>query len=391
MDHLTHPRGQAVIEMALVLPLLVTVFLFGMFFTELIRAKLKLLEAARFAGFEMTSHVLDDYGGSRADRHDRAFDEAMQDTVTRTTELYADLDSITARPAGGLVAGYSGVSATLENKPVVIEGQVRVELADGLPMPLGRLSGSSTEAFKLFDFDQKGRVQVELAMRLDNRLLPRSFLDGRGGPFKVDQWGGRNLQAVALKSRFSLIASGWALPDGSDAQMQIGTDGLGAVAGVHPSGKSMHGLWLQVDRMTHLRARPEDTELLGLKSINAASFILPKPYHSTYVVSHNYGLPNGDGRGCDSRPGETDPAHPAPSGMNNLAQASELDHPWRKCYDTAPFRDQSKYDASMSVQQFKRRGSHFMGCIAPQADDASFPDSTRLRGDLNRRKVPCEP
>src|SRR6185369_3378267 len=156
--------------------------------------------------FEMTSYALDDYATSR---HDRAFGDAMSMTVAQTNQLYADLDSVTDRPAGGLVAGYSGVSATMQNRPVVIDDRVRIELPGNLPAPPRRLTGSSTEAFRLFDFNQKGRVQVELTMRLDNRILPRNFLNDGRGLFKADQWGGSNLQSIALKSRFSVIASGW--------------------------------------------------------------------------------------------------------------------------------------------------------------------------------------
>lgn len=385
-----HSRGQAVTELALVLPILVTVMLFGLFFSELVRAKLKLLEAARFAAWEMTSHAIDDYGGD-GKGHDRAFASAMSDTVERTNRIYADLDSVIDRGTrGGLIAGYSGVTATMKNNPVVLDdGPVRVDLPDGLPEAPRRLSGSSSEAFRLFGFNQRGKVQVELTMRLDNRILPRNFLNDRAGFFSVDQWGGSNLQSIALKSRFTMIASGWSLPDGSDAVMREATDGEGAMAGVHRSGQSVHGLWKQVDRMTHLGKRPEEKELIGLKSIDVASFALPKPYNSSFVVSHNYGLPGAGTRGCDAAPGEADPSHPALAGMNNLLEASKLDHQWRKCYDTAPFRDQSSYDDSMSIKQFKARGQWFMGCQLPQADDASFPDQTRLKKDYNRRKVSC--
>ena len=84
-----------------------------------------------------------------------------------------------------------------------------------------------TAVFNHFGFNTKGKVQVEVTMQLDNLLLPHHFLDENGkGFFKADMWGGRNLQSLTLRNRFTLLASGWALPDGADAiQKQTGQGG----------------------------------------------------------------------------------------------------------------------------------------------------------------------
>src|SRR5689334_18033001 len=112
---LSNRRGTALTEFALIVPILITIMLFGMFFSELVRAKLKLLEAARFAAWEMTSHTLDDYGSTSANRNDRAFNSAMSDSLAETNKRFSDLDSVAVRPAGGLIAGYSAVTATMKN------------------------------------------------------------------------------------------------------------------------------------------------------------------------------------------------------------------------------------------------------------------------------------
>lgn len=382
-------RGAAVTELALVAPLLVTILLFGLYFSELIRAKLKLLEAARFATFELTSHALDDYGGTAVNRHDRAFGEARDLTVTDSLQKFRDLDSVADRPAGGLIAGYSAFTTNLENQPVTLDATFSTVMARGMPLPPRTLDGTASQVHQLFGFNQKGKVQAEVTVRLDNRILPRNFLNDPRGFFKADQWGGSELQSVRLKSRFTMIASGWALPDGADAVMQKDESVGGRVAGLH-RGSSTHGLWMQVNRMAHFGTRQAETDLVGLQSIDVASFLLPHPYSSTFVVSHNYGLPNALDRGCTSSPGNADPSHPAPSGMNNLHVASELDTPYRKCYDTAPFRDTAAYDDALYVQQYVNRGDHFMGCLNPQADDPSHAGRSPWgRGDLNRRKVDC--
>ncbi len=383
------PRGAAVTELALIVPVLVTIFFFGMYFSELVRAKLKLLEASRFAAWELTSYVLDDYGGAAVNRHERAFAEAQSKTVAEAGRRFADLDSVAQRPSSGFIAGYSGFTTTLENQSAPLEASFSPVPPRSMPLPPRDLTGNASQVHQLFGFNTRGKVQAEVSVKLDNRILPKNFLNDRRGFFVADQWGGRNLQSLTLRSRFTMIASGWNLPDGADAIMQKDEARGGRVAGLH-RGDSTHALWLQVNRMAHLGVRQAETDLVGLKSIDVASFLLPHPYTSTFVVSHNYGLPNAIDRGCTSGRGNADPSHPEPSGMNNLWVASELDVPYRKCYDTVPFRDTSDYDESLSVQQYVNRGQHFMGCLNAQADDPSHAARSPWgRGDFNRRKIEC--
>ncbi|MBL8956504.1 MAG: hypothetical protein JNK82_37360 [Myxococcaceae bacterium] len=163
----------------------------------------------------------------------------------------------------------------------------------------------------------------------------------------------------------------------------------GRVAGLH-RGSSRHGLWQQVDRMAHLGVRQAESDLVGLQAVDVASFVLPHPYSSTFVVAHNYGLPTPLDRQCNSAPGNADPSHPEPAGMNNLHVASELDTPYRKCYDTAPFRDTAAYDESLYIRQYQNRGQNFMGCINAEADDPAHAGRSPFTAfDLNRRKIEC--
>ncbi len=379
-------RGAATLELALVVPLLITMTLFGMYFSELARAKLKLLEASRFTVFEMTSYVLDDYGNAQ---HGRAFDEAKGHTLGDSLQKFRDLDSVADRGNTGIIAGFSGFDAKLENQRVELNGTFSTVQGRNMPLPPRTLNGSASEVHQLFGFNQSGKLQADVSVRLDNRILPRDFMNDDRGFFQVNQWGGSSLQSVLLKSRFTMIASGWQLSDGADAVMEKDEGNGGRVAGLH-RGHSTHGMWTQVNRMAHLGTRQAESDLVGLQAIDVASFVLPHPYSSTFVTAHNYGLPSPLDRRCNDGRGNSDPGHPYPSGMNNLDVFSEIDSPWRKCYDTMPFRDTAAYDESLSIRQYTNRGEHFMGCINAEADDPSHAGrSPFLAFDFNRRKVDC--
>lgn len=308
-------RGQALFELVVVLPLVIFVLLFGLYFSELAHAKLKLREAARFATWELTVRPLDDFTDAR---HDRAFDEAWQAAHDDAAQRFADLDSIDERPKGNFIVGWKDLTLEARNETV--------ELPD-----VG------------FHFNAKGRVRADVGVTVESRFFRQ--------------------QARTARAHFAMVASDWHLSDGGDAVMSVEA----GQAGVHPDG-SIHPLWLQVNRMTHLGLTQQPVK--GLEELlKALSIAAPSPLTSTFVVSHNYGLFDGDPRACASGPGSHDPGHAAKDGLNNLDRSSKLDHPWRKCFDTAPFRDETGYGASLYVKQFEARGRWFMGCPAAQADD----------------------
>ncbi|HME91512.1 MAG TPA: pilus assembly protein, partial [Myxococcaceae bacterium] len=224
---------------------------------------------------------------------------------------------------------------------------------------------------------------VETSVRLGNRFLPRNYLDRTRGTgfFQVDLFGGRSLSSIPLKSRLTLIADGWTLNDGGDAVM------IGARSGWHHSGSHPSGLYLQVSRMTFLGIRDRLEHVPALGSIaGILGGLAPNPM-GTFVVSHNYGPdPRGDrARRCDHLAGYPQGAI---GGLNNLARFSQLDGPRPDCFDTAPFRDQSRYEDSLYLRMFGARGGWFMGCKNPGADDPSAP-SDSSSGD-QAQKVDCE-
>lgn len=388
----TH-RGQAITEFALVIPVMIVILLYSMYFTELVRAKLKLQEASRYVAWEMTSYTLDDYGKTN---HTKAFSLAEQASVLDAVDKYKDMESIDDKTPGDFIAGYSNVKAKIVNldAPLItnpISSTSGNAFINGL---LGVLNGSVNAAYQHFGFNTKGKVQVEVSMQLDNRLLPQHFLDENGGFFQADMWGGRNLQNVTMKNRFTLLASGWDLPDGADAEQHQSGAG-GPRAGVHRGG-SDQGIYTQVSRMSLLGAPSKLGSIPGFNQImGLIGNFVPNPITATYVVSHNYfdsKDSNNKERGC----GASNPSHGATSGLNNLqagngSDGPDIDHFRRSCYDTTPFRDTSRYGESNYRQMFMARGPYFMGCKKAQADDpakAGPPDFSFK--DKHNKKYNCE-
>ncbi len=385
-------RGQATTEFALVLPVMVVILLYSMVFTERVRAKLKLQEASRFLAWEMTSHPLDDFGSGN---HDKAFLLAQRASVRDAVDKYKDLESIDNKAAGNFVVGYSNLTArvTAHDAPSLTHPIAPISGNLFVNNLLAVLTGPVGAAYQHFGFNLKGKVQVEVSVQLDNRLLPRRFLDENGGFFRVDVWGGRNLQNATIKNRFTLVASGWDLPDGADGEQHQRGPGA-ARSGVHRGG-SDHGLYLQVARMSLLGARHNLGRIPGFTQLaRLIGDFVPNPVDATYVVSHNYFAP-GD-RGIKGRGCEAFARHGAHWGQNNLGtdasnDGPDIDHPGRRCFDTAPFRDTSNYDDSQYRAVFQARGRYFMGCKRAEADNpAEAGAPAHSDKDQHNKKYSCE-
>lgn len=411
------PRGQALVEFALVVPTLITMLLFSMYFVEFVRAKLKVQEASRFVAWEMTSFALSDYGGSGGSpgRHAAAFNIAKTEVVADAVARYQDLDSIDQRATSNLFVGYSNVAATVTERPITPTGNNVTNGSNNGGGPIvsmisNAITGTVDRMFNQFQFNVNGKAEVEVTANISSLFMPKNFLNDPNGLFQVDQWGGTSLQNKPIRNRYTLVANGWHLPDGTDALMTKDRGAGGPRAGVHAGG-SPHGIYLQVKRMQNLSITSMTNSIIpGLQNVTdtLAFFGIPDPFQSSFAVAHNYGLntaganPSGgnDIRRCADRGGRTNVTanRPGKDGLNNLDQASVLDYPRLKCYDTAPFRDRMEYGTangggSQYMQMFIARGQFFMGCVQPQADDPgadNLPASV-TQGDKNTRRVACGP
>lgn len=411
-------RGQALVEFALTVPVLITMLLFSMYFVEFVRAKLKVQEASRFIAWEMTSFTLTDYGNNNSGRHANAFNIARTEAVNDALARYNDLESIDQISPTNLFVGYSNVRATMNDLPITPTGpniQNNSNSGQGgflVSAISSVLNGTVNQMYQRFGFNLNGKVEVEVTGEISSLFLPKDFLNDPNGLFDVDQWGGTSLQNKRMRNRFTLVANGWHLNDGSDALMTINRGAGGPRSGVH-NGGSPHGIYLQVKRMQALGVSASLANIPGLSNVmGTLAFLgIPDPFTSAFAVAHNYGLipnpPNGGPGGdrgdvfrCEGTvAGKTIsyPQHMAKDGMNNLWTASKLDYHRNRCYDTAPFRDQVDYgtrpgQGSQYGQMFMARGAYFMGCKLAEADDPSADTvgNSVIVGDIQNRKIGCE-
>lgn len=387
-------RGSATVEFALIVPVLVTILMFSMYLTELVRAKLKVQEMARYVAWEMTSYTLSDFAQAR---HDAAFEDARRQAVGEAVERYRDMDSVEpdAR-AGNFVARYTAVNGSVANKQILFfeKGLVLGNSDEGFASEVvGALNRTGNGMLEHWKFNTRGWVEADVGMRFDNVLLPEHYLDeGSRGLFQVDHFGGKDLASLQLRDRYSLYADPWNMEDGGDATIR------GRRAGAHRGGPTdmPHGLYQQVSRMVFLGGKSQMEEHVGFIA-RFDEFIrqVTPAFFGTFVVSHNYGpTPSGDdeewSRDCIG-PETGMEAYPrnAEGGLNNLDKFSRLDWPRPKCFDTAPFRDQP-YDRSQYIKIFQARGGWFMGCKNAQADDPSAPSVQFIKGDNLPHVVNCE-
>ncbi|MDY7229433.1 TadE/TadG family type IV pilus assembly protein [Hyalangium rubrum] len=386
-------RGAATVEFAIIVPVLVTILMFSMYLTELVRAKIKLQEFSRYVVFEMTSYTLSDFANAQ---HDQAFTDAQTEMMEEAVERYKDLDSVEPNaPGGNFVAKFAEVAGTVQNKdvPFIEAGLVLGNANEGFASDvLGAINGGANGLLSFWRFNTKGWVETEVTMKYNNAILPESYLDqGRGAFFKVDPFGGKSIASLELKQRFSMYADPWNMEDGGDATIR------GRRAGAHRAGSEefSHGLYRQVNRMVFLGVKDR---LLGESSIisDLGSFLAQifPAFLGTFVVSHNYTANPTDEWDRECIGGDTGivsyPAE-AQGGLNNLDKFSQLDHPRPKCFDTAPFRDQP-YERSQYIKIFQSRGDFFMGCKNAQANDPSAPQSTEAtqRDESKTNAVNCE-
>ena len=305
-------RGAATVEFALVVPLLVVMLLFSMYLTELVRAKLKMHEAARHAAWEMTSYPLSDFAtGDHGKAWTEAHDKVHEDAVNR----FGDMDSVEIDLQPSFIADVSNLQVTIEKGeiPFIEAGMVLGNDPEGgwASSVLGAANGGANALLGFWGFNKEGLVTSRVSMDFNNRLLPRSYMDqGESGLFTTDFTGGRDLTTLTLNSHLSLYADSWAMADGKDAVVRSRR------AGAHRDGdlSKPHGLYKQVGRMTFLGLRDKLNDIGIGQVLDFMGKALPNPL-GTFVIARNYGPQNSaDAPDCAGIPGYPGYANdPAPA------------------------------------------------------------------------------
>ncbi len=355
----TRQRGAAIVELALLTPLLVALLLFGEMLAELAVVRVRLRGAARFAAWEITGRPLFDFEAGRA-RLAPALGSAERDARTR----WAGLDPVDEEKRfRGLAAGAGPAEIRL-----AVDGRLRRPRFDGELEPDGGGDAARIAArarrdpagyLEQWGFEQGGWVVGRASAPIEWLRRPAALSEGLS-PF----------------AEVALVAGDWSLRDGADVVA------AGGRSGVHRDG-TRSVLWRQVKRM---RLLGDGGGLAAaLEGARALGGVLPVPapdFDGAFVVNQNVGPAHG--RGCDHVPGFPQ------DGLGSLADLSGiLDSEAPACFGTVPFRDTQEYRASLYAQAHAPRGSFFLGCRHPGADDPSRGIDEDLT-DANALKVHCE-
>lgn len=379
-------RGAAMVEFAIVAPIFVMMLMYSMYFTELVRTRLKAQEIARYVTWQMSSFDLSVYGIDNGQA--KAFDDAMQEIKEEAELRYKDLDSIEdLGPSAGGWFRYENLQVKIVNQDVefidtnILE-QFNVPGNDLLGSITGAVGGGANAILNQWGFDRKGRVQIEVSVDLSQKLFAKNLQmrSENKGFAKEDAWGGRDLTTKTFKNSMTMTVDDWHLTDGTSATMKSDGPYRAGTRAESDGNEERHGLSTQVNRMKLLGLSGALNDITG-GFLEFLSGKLPSPLN-TFVVSHNY-MERGDGSNPCGQP-----KHGAAEGMNNLADDkvvgfSQDDDPDKsaRCFDTVPFRDTHKYERSRYRQMFEARGQYGMGCHNPEATEPTTVSSSTAGSD----------
>lgn len=358
--------GQALTEFALVVPSILLVITFSIWFTELVQIKLKVTEAARFAAWEATAYQQHDYKegpGALTKLANKMATGVAKDATSR----YADMDSTTT------ALGATRFFAAQWTPPVVFAVSTQEEVVPGGSMVNFIFGTVMTVLDFIMTLTYKSVNPVDMSLM--------AFGKGKAGAradqtFGAPEWGfNRNglVRSTAMTmvtnswfkygvaglmpdfyvmftEEHSVLSDSWRLGNGSDAW---GDDKRPGVTGGGGGGNEAY--WKQVDRI-YLSGKAGKKALEGWVNTfkgmmmaalgatmlprKAPNLNLNKDFVQATVVSKAY----------DSVAG----------GKATIKQ----DQPASYQYDTAPVcascsggDNLKNYGATL-----KQRGEYFMGC-----------------------------
>ncbi len=362
-------RGAALTEFAIMVPVIVLILWFAIYFWEVIHVRLKLQEATRFATWEFTAYPLHDYGEGTGSR----FDEVEGEITDLTLAMYADLDSSDREaPAGGPVRENSFLATgwdlervrIRESEPPDVTGEFLSELALDVvlmveawieslltsidnPYAVGPVlwtTRSLPSIDRRWGFNNRGWVTTQVQIRVYNLMVPERFRDITSLRFEQDRWVRRRLR---LTEEAALLADSWRLNDGSDVR-HGDTDG---------------GYYEQVDRIFLLNRDRASLATTAMEAVWLEAMLcsldadIPRASEPVLVsLSHHRGE---DGRVHLNVDGgratfDTSPLTVPHSAENDFCDDEYGEEVGEGGSECAPYRE-----------SLDNRGEYFMGCEEP--------------------------
>lgn len=230
-------KGQALTEMAIMVPVIVGLLLFSFYFWEIIQVKLKLQEAVRFAAWEFTGYPLHDYrSGDNSNLYSIYSQKIKQETQAR----YEDLDSSTKSGSKNTKHSFMVTEWELQSvkiqrsSPPNVTGSILSELGFSIALNIEAWLESLIRDFpniytadlqlyavrnvnslpRRWRFNTESYVKVTVTAYVMNKFLPRSYMDRGDQRWFINRF----LEKTKLKltEHLELVADSWRLNDGRD-------------------------------------------------------------------------------------------------------------------------------------------------------------------------------
>ncbi len=359
-------KAQAMVEFALVAPIMITLLLFSMYFYELNEIKLKTQEAAHYVTWEFTSYPLHDYGKTSQGTY---FGRARSAIVAEATARYLNLDSSKPGVANSYLAlNWTPMVITVTDQldPKIPSGRDMLgfdlnmvfnvvglfvdiwhmlSFSHANPLLMAMVGGYYSQEQSFFGaglnrfnppsrwgFNKRGYPKVTVRIQFHNQFIPRMFLrKGHKGFFDKHL----SMHRHTIREQAALVADSWRLHYGDDIDNSSGKNKpywkvVDRMAYVTPAVRNFVKGYVQIMRLL--------TSLMALTVMGYAPPPTISDPMATTLVSKAY-------RGRNPSSGKI--------------QLVEDVGP--KNYDTSPLKPDSEYDKT-----FKDRGKNFMGCTEPE-------------------------
>ena len=347
--------GQALVEFAIVLPLIVTIFLFAQWSWELVQVKLKVQEAARYAAWEATAYPLHDYDKGKADGFSKMRNAVMADTILR----YGDLDSSTKFPTGTTIwsATWSPPMVFLTNgQEEMVYGGAIVNLIFNIVSQVGALVGglmyNSQNIFAMSLITSSsassaasgpGKAMAALFGPTEWGFNKSGYVTARVGTYVQNNWFNVRLlgkpifknPGFLIYEKHGVLADSWRLNKSGDKAWKKGS--------ASSPGFSSGAMYKQVERMY----------LMTNTTRGIAKGLFASMVYTEMLIAAGFGSATAPSLGDMLKPSVVMGNYTG--GAPESGQISLNEDTGTKKYDSAPMRGAYK-------DSLKQRGNNFMGC-----------------------------